>query len=597
MPVVRLQSLSLIGRLADKAALLEGLQRLGVVHLVPMRAPAVDGSDVADLSSPEDVLEALHYLRDCPSKRHPARPDEPFDLHAVTERALANRRRRQALQDRYDFLERRIRDVEPFGDFEFPEGDALKGQRLWFYKLHTADFRKRLDIPYPYEVLHEDVRNIYLALISEHEPPDDLLPRPRVHIGAKSLTRLRDERDATLAELEECDTERYTLTRWIPSLRNRLHAAEDAVAMARALAGAYDSAHLFAVQGWVADADAERVVAFAKHHGAAVSLAPAQPEDRPPTKLANDDRLGGGEEIVHFYAEPGYRSFDPSAVIFFSFTLFFAMIIADAGYGLVLAALLAVFWRRFGSARQGKRLRVLAAALVGATLVYGVLAGSYFGTSPPPGSLRAHLAVIDLHDFNAMMTLSLIIGALHILLALAVTALRAWPAQDALKPLGWGLGTIGALALYLGAPIGGAALLALGLLLVLLFAAPLPVTGWRDGLRRFGLGLMALTDVTKLFGDVMSYLRLFALGLASASLAITFNDIAFRLLESHPGLGLVMCVLVLLIGHALNLLLAVVSGVVHGLRLNLIEFYRWAVSDEGYPFTPFEKKEIGAWTA
>jgi V/A-type H+/Na+-transporting ATPase subunit I len=105
-------------------------------------------------------------------------------------------------------------------------------------------------------------------------------------------------------------------------------------------------------------------------------------------------------------------------------------------------------------------------------------------------------------------------------------------------------------------------------------------------------GLAALTNITKLFGDVLSYLRLFALGLASASLALTFNDLARQVAQENPGLGLLLSLLILLVGHLLNILLSLMSGVVHGLRLNFIEFYNWGLSDEGYPFRAFSKKGV-----
>jgi len=104
-------------------------------------------------------------------------------------------------------------------------------------------------------------------------------------------------------------------------------------------------------------------------------------------------------------------------------------------------------------------------------------------------------------------------------------------------------------------------------------------------------GLRALTDVTKAFGDVLSYLRLFALGLASAALALTFNDLANQAARAYPGPGLLLALLILLIGHGLNLVLSLMSGVVHGLRLNYIELYNWGLSEEGYPFKAFARRE------
>ena len=105
-------------------------------------------------------------------------------------------------------------------------------------------------------------------------------------------------------------------------------------------------------------------------------------------------------------------------------------------------------------------------------------------------------------------------------------------------------------------------------------------------------GLSSLTNITKMFGDVLSYLRLFALGLASASLAVTFNQLAGQVHDAVPGLGLLLSLLVLLLGHGINLGLGIVSGFVHGLRLNFIEFFNWGIEEEGPPFRAFAKKEI-----
>jgi len=105
---------------------------------------------------------------------------------------------------------------------------------------------------------------------------------------------------------------------------------------------------------------------------------------------------------------------------------------------------------------------------------------------------------------------------------------------------------------------------------------------------------MSLTGITRKFGDLLSYLRLFALGLASASLAATFNGLAMDIHAANTGLGLLFAVLVLVFGHTVTFLLGVMSGVVHGLRLNFIEFFGWGLTEEGYPFKAFAKREAPA---
>jgi len=108
------------------------------------------------------------------------------------------------------------------------------------------------------------------------------------------------------------------------------------------------------------------------------------------------------------------------------------------------------------------------------------------------------------------------------------------------------------------------------------------------------IGLQGLVGLSKQFGDLLSYLRLFALGLASASLAATFNGLAADLQAAIPGLGLLLALIILLFGHGITFLLGIMSGVVHGLRLNYIEFFGWGLTEEGYPFRSFAKREVSA---
>ena len=179
----------------------------------------------------------------------------------------------------------------------------------------------------------------------------------------------------------------------------------------------------------------------------------------------------------------------------------------------------------------------------------------------------------------------------------AQMALVHWGSAAANQALGWILVMLGAYAYWLGAEgelaqaLGQAGIVT-GLGLVLVLGSERPVRSPMSALLRLLDGLQALTGVTKVFGDVLSYLRLFALGLASASLALTFNDLARQVHQEVQGTGLLLAILILLVGHLLNLALAIMSGVVHGLRLNFIEFYNWALTGEGYPFRAFKKKEL-----
>ena len=145
------------------------------------------------------------------------------------------------------------------------------------------------------------------------------------------------------------------------------------------------------------------------------------------------------------------------------------------------------------------------------------------------------------------------------------------------------------------APLSGFGWAGLGLggLLVLFFTSEHPFSlAPRALFGRLLDGLKGVTELSKAFGDVLSYLRLFALGLASIKLAEVFNSLAGNSFESR-GIGVLLGLMVLLIGHAINFSMGILSGVVHGLRLNLIEFFNWSLPEEGEQFRPFMKKAGG----
>jgi V/A-type H+-transporting ATPase subunit I len=601
MTIARLKRISLVGSAEQKQAALDRLQALGCAHLVSL-APSSQEPEKQPPAHAEDARQALRYLLDEPQKRRQVRAEAGFDIAATVQQVLANKDRLRAALDRRDALAQRAADLAPWGDFTLPtDTAALAGQRLWFYRLPLRALRQLDGLALPWQLVHRDNREAFIVVIAADEPAPEALPVPRIHTGALSLGEVERQLEAAELELEDAEAERRAMTRWIYLLTKHFARAEDQAVLRHAGSQTLDTEGLFAVQGWVGVSRLPAVQALAEEQGLALLSEEPAPGDTPPTLLANPELLGAGEELVQFYQMPAYDSFDPSRVLFFSFAIFFAMILSDAGYAALLGLGLVLFWRRLGASAGGRRFRMLGSAIAAAAFAWGVAVGSYFGFAPAPGSLPARLDVLDLEDFTTMMRLSVGIGVLHLVLANLVRIGNLWPRLQALAPFGWILVAVGGFTLWLGmsaaepvalAETAGYSGIGLGLALVFFGASSRPVTGLGAVLMRVVDGLLALTQVTKMFGDTLSYLRLFALGLASASLALTFNDLARQVGAQVPGLGLLLEILLLLIGHGLNLALGLVSGVVHGLRLNYIEFYNWALSGEGYPFRPFKKTEM-----
>jgi len=595
--IVAMCKVTLCGPARDKDAVIEDLQRLGCVHLLPL-APLPRAPEALPPAHPVDAYKALRYLTDVRDKRRQVTDPRDFDMQRVVAEVLETRAQVRETEDRRDALRARCEALKPWGNFLLPAPEELGGLRLWFYTVPVTAMARMESLSLPWQVVHRDNRFAYVAAIATEEPATSALPVPRTHTGGLPLAEVQRRLEAAEIELEELLARRQALTRWCLLMARNLARAEDRAARLHAASQALDRDGLFALAGWLPVPQQEAIEAFAERHGLALLVEAPAPEDPPPTLLDNPPALAAGQDLVDFYRTPGYRAWDPSIVVYLSFTLFFAMILSDAGYAAILAIALLAGWRRLGTRPLGRRLRVLAAALAGTSLVWGVLAGSYFGLPPPAGSALSALQVFDINDFQGMMRLSVGIGVVHIAIANASLAWHLRGTPRAWLALGWISALLGGFLLWLGEtgagrPLTsiGTALLVAGLAAVFWFAGARGLRRPLDALLWVLDGLRALTDVTKAFGDVLSYLRLFALGLASAALALTFNDLANQAASAYPGPGLLLALLILLIGHGLNLVLSLMSGVVHGLRLNYIELYNWGLSEEGYPFKAFARRE------
>lgn len=596
MSILALKKVTLCGVLREKTELLSELQTLGCLHLEPLR-PAPPEPEKAASPRAEEAYKALKFLSDMPNRRKQVRRDQSFDVAEVVQQARRLQDSLLETQDRRDFLADRIKQVEPWGDLVFPPHADLDGYHLWFYMLPAGKHKALETLEIPWQIMHRDPRRIYLVLLAKDEPPSDILPVERTHTGALPLSELKERLEEAEVEIETLMGERQALTRFIYLLTANLAKAEDAAVLTYAAEQTRDDEAIFAVQGWVPVPALADVSALADGHGLACLIEEPGPDDKPPTLLDNPPELGAATDLALFYQTPGYRTWDPGIVVLFSFALFFAMILSDAGYALVLLALIAASWKKLSRSATGRRYRNFGLIVSGAALFYGILAGGYFGVTPPPGSLLDIFHVIDINDFASMMTMSIMIGALHLILANSIAAFLNRRNPIAIAKLGWIAVILGGLAIWLagaGSAFGiiGTLFLIGGLALVFVFSSQRRVETPKDYLFRGLDGLLALTKITGIFGDVLSYMRLFALGLSSASLALTFNQLAVQVGEAMPGIGFFLGLLILLLGHTMNLGLSVMSGVVHGLRLNFMEFFNWGMSEEGYSFKAFTRKEV-----
>lgn len=617
MSIVPLERATFVGLSSDKEQLLDDLHEFGCLEIIPLS----DSSHLPPVRGPSSqAREAFKFLLSAPKQRYQVADHGLFNAADVERRALELKCQVQTLEAERDDLLLRLSAADPFGDFEFAPLEQMGGQRLWFYAIphKQTGFLNTGECVQAWEQVAHDQRFSYIVVVAEHEPQN--MPVDRLRIGSRSPMDLRRRLDEAESEIEDAQAKRTYLTRWCMLFARSLTELEDAAARARAGQETCDLEPVFALEAWVPAERIEELAAYAHKHQLAFSSRPPSTEETPPTFVRNRQELEAGEDLVNFYMTPGYRTWDPAAVVLVSFAIFFAMIMADAGYALVLGVGLAFFWKRLGQPAQapwltrpgdieqgdpvpertvGQRFRPLLLLIVLTSLVYGVIVGSYFGISPPTGSLLGRLHLLDMNNSNLMMAVSILVGVAHVVLANVMNARRFSDWRDGVASWGWALTVGGGLLLAAGytmPEVPRLETLSLGMIIVGLCLV-MGWTAWREKpLRRMAGGLLSLTKVSAAFGDVLSYLRLFALGLASASLATAFNDMAAGIHSSMPRFGLLFALLVLLFGHSLNLLLAVSSGVIHGLRLNVIEFFNWGLTDEGRRFTPFRRGKGSLWT-
>lgn len=594
MSIALLSKVTFYGLMSDKEKVLEDLQDMGCIHVVPLGKNS-GHAETAGLS--QTTRNALTFLLSCPEKRHQILNPTNFHAASVEGRALEIKERIQPLQNERDFLLRRIGELCPWGYFTSPPPEVLGELKLWLYIVPHYQMKELQGSGVVWKEINRDNRFRYVVIVASQKPtstPGEYVPMEDV-----SLSDLESRLEEVEVELEDLQAARVALTRWLTLFIRTVNQLENQEARANAAQQTFDSAPIFAVQGWTKLSNGQNLQSYAQRTGLALTVEEPGPEDMPPTLLENPEPVAGGQDLVSFYMMPSYRLWDPSSIVFFSFAVFFAMILSDAGYGALLGVILIGYWARMGHTETGCRMRRLFAVLVAASVVWGVLTGSFFGVSPPKGSILASLKLFDIQDATTMMIVSILIGAVHITIATLGTAWTHRGKRQAVASIGWTAIIVGGCALWLSSqdlvPEVFADvspwIMGVGMFCVLLFSGSKSNLPWR-----LVDGVLALAGVTRAFGDVLSYLRLFALGLASASLALAFNDLAQQISESVAGFGTFLALLILLLGHGINLVLGIMSGVVHGLRLNYIEFFNWGVPEEGTVFRAFAKKEGTTWS-
>ena len=555
-----MKHLDLVCLAAEKAKTLELLRQLGVMHLDISTAV---GQEVA--AAKGDVADAEKAVRLILKARGKSR-DYDIRPHSVAE-VLAVESDRQTLLAEKERLEREIRFFEPYGDF-----DPALAQRL-----KTA-------VPELPDVV---------AL-----PPR--MPAMRLSRMQEKLARVENRLGIDLAKLAQTDEKKILAS--YPELADR-------VAFAAAKELMAEKGALAVVSGWVPEPLVPKVMEqvvgksgetlfdrVAKPGWGVLLRDPAEGET-PPTLIEPPKVFRPVKALFEgLGVSPAYTEADVSVPFLCYFALFFAMLVGDGAYGAIfLCATLAL--RR----KLPRSWFVLLTVFSSATIVWGVLSNTWFGAQLP--MLRSLPTVAWLSDpsYNNMMLLCFTIGVSHLMLARIWNGICRLPDSTAAAEFGWAgvllmmyLVTNSIVGIFPSLPTWGIWLGGVSIAAIFLFSVKPSELKTRGA----ELGMLPLNIMSAL-GDIISYVRLFAVGLASVKVAENFNNMAVGLVQGDDAwwvkaLLAVAMVAILIFGHVLNLMMAGLSILVHAVRLNTLEFSNHkGITWSGYAFSPFRKnKEV-----
>ena len=588
---------------------LNSLQELGVVDISRSLKP-IDEQSSEMLAEADRAKKALSILAACK-----AGSDKDFKFDGCPVDAVLETQDRIAeISAEIAAAKKEIAVRQPWGSFRSEDIHKLESQglKLRFYSCMKKKFDPSWAEIQPLEVISETESKVFFVTVSpaeeEYSFPIEAVPAPEgsVNEAEEKLSLLQsklEKEQQLLANLKSCSDE-------IRKAYNDSLSRLDLYFAEAATEKAVDN-YLTVLTGFAPTSDDKRLCASFDSMDIYYSHEAATKEDNPPVKLKNNWFAKNFEVLTGMYGVPAYDEFDPTPVLGPFFMLFFAMCMGDAGYGILLMLIALVLRLKMKDSSLGKMHRLIA-FLGGMTFVVGIFLGTFFGMSILEASwapawlkglcIDGWFPDAKIAGFPVQMVLAVAIGVLHICLAMIIKTIN-FTKRFGFKKTGatWGWTTL---------IVGGLVVVSLGMtevlsaeafkwtIIALAVVSGLAIyvfnTPGRNPLLNIGSGLWDTYNmVTGLLGDVLSYIRLYALGLAGGMLGNAFNIMGTMILDIPvPGVNWVFCIIILIFGHVLNLAMSCLGAFVHPLRLTFVEYFKNSgYEGSGAKYNPLTKKK------
>ena len=559
----------------DADAFLAKLQQIGLVDITRSVKPVDEQSEKLALRA-DIYRKALAALKEVVPAEF---AEKTYGDLAVN--VLDTVSDKEEAQEKLAQLRKELEESRPWGSFDMSGVKRLAdlGLKLHFYKAKAIDPAWKEQ--YALSEISTDEGYTYFVVVSdsdEYDFPMKELPAPTRDCTAieKEIEALKDEIEKYDKHLSELKCHEADIQKGLDKILSKLDLHLAGVAGERAA-----DDYLTVFEGFVPTEKETALREMIEQEHVYYVADKAVVDDNPPIKLKNNKFVSMFELLTDMYGRPKYDEFDPTVFISIFFMLFFAFCMGDMGYGLVLIGASLALKKVLG------KIAPLGITLGIATTVVGFLFHTFFSVDMLtwnwlPEVVKKCMLPSQIAGFDGTMVLALLVGIVHICLAMIVKTYQSTKVKgfaNSLGTWGWTLLIVG------GVIVGGLALM--GVMdkavtkWVIIGIGVLSALGifflndlHRNPLLNFGSGLWeTYNTATGLLGDVLSYLRLYALGLAGAKLGEAFNAIGLQAL-GDGGLGWLPFVLIVLVGHTLNVAMCVLGAFVHPLRLNFLEFFK-----------------------
>lgn len=604
--ITRMKKLTFLVYHREYEQFLEQIRALGVVHVVEKQQGEPDAGLQQLVAKRNQYKSALQRMTNL-AKQPFAEDVKSVDGDALLTELDQRQQQIAELQQRLPAIDKEIEQMQVWGEFSWEKIGRLReaGWYIQFYECADRDYNEAWESDYNALVINDEGAHRRFVTVTREPVQLDIEP---LRLPDESLSQLKKQKQETVVALERANEE---LARFAVSNYRSMEAANEQ------LQGQIDwkkvnlssesmaQGAVVLLEGWIPEDNEAAVCELLDRSGVYYEIRLATRADNAPIKLKNNAFSRMYEVLTKMYGMPDYAEFDPTPILAPFFSLFFAFCMGDAGYGLVLIALGFLLKKKLGKSMAGMMNLVI--TLGAFTTVVGAVLGTFFGVSlmdvQLPESIKQFMIVgkIDGTSYDKQMLLALVIGVVHISLAMTVKAIGEtvrYGFKESLSAWGWLLLVVGFVCIgslqffelistevsqwaFIG--VGGVAAIGIYLLNNL----------HRNVLVNVGAGLWDTYNMaTGLMGDVLSYIRLYALGLAGGMLGGVFNQLAFMVNDAAgPALGWLFCGLILIFGHTLNIAMSCLSAFVHPLRLTFVEYFKNSgYEGKGEEYKPFGKR-------